>query len=152
MEEKKLNQILNTCGLSNEDSNQTPTRKKINFRFLKFQFVFCSVFAFVVTGYYFYLQYDKRQKENLSEEILRRFSITNLYENTNLYSASYVSNENIYQTDSLGFSVTGLIEIQSIGVYYPIINEFSYELLKIAPCKFLGPNPNEVRKLMYRWS
>lgn len=146
MEEKKLNQILASKESSNEYSSECSSYQKTKFNFFKFQFIFCITFAIIAAIYYFYSQYDKHQKETLSEEILNRFSITNLYENdeTN-YSSSRVSNENVYQTDSLGFSVIGLIEINAIGINYPIINEFSYALLKIAPCKFLGPNPNEVR-------
>lgn len=153
MEEKKLNQILSSNNTVNEkfeptSISKTPTPKKATFHFFKFQFIFFLMLAVLVTGYYFYLQYDKKQKEALSEEILQRFSITSLYENHEAdYSASRVNNENRYETDSLGFSVIGIIEIKAIGINYPIIHEFNDELLKIAPCKFLGPNPNEVGNL-----
>lgn len=140
-----MNQILASTEPIKDFSNNLPAKKKRNFNFLKFQFIFCSVFAFIITGYYFYSQYDKRKKESLSQEIINRFSITNLYENDESYLASRVSTENTYQTDTSTFTVIGLIEIKSIGIYYPIINEFDYELLKIAPCKFLGPNPNQIR-------
>ena len=51
----------------------------------------------------------------------------------------------VYQKEEIVGGVVGIIEIKIIGVHYPIINEFRYDLLKIAPCKFFGPNPNEVR-------
>ena len=93
-----------------------------------------------------YLQYDKNKHEALSYEILNRTNITSLYENTESnYSGTRVVNDHIYETDGTGFSIVGIIEIKIIGVHYPIINEFRYDLLKIAPCKFFGPNPNEVR-------
>ncbi|MBO5479457.1 MAG: hypothetical protein J6A04_07255 [Clostridia bacterium] len=139
-----MNQILSSKETIVEDSLSKTFGKKAKFNFFKFQFVFCLFFSILVSGYYFYLQYDKKQKEALSEKILDRFSITSLYENNESnYSSLRASSE--YQTDSFGFSVIGLIEIDTIGIYYPIINEFSYELLKIAPCKFFGPNPNEIR-------
>lgn len=142
MEEKNLNQILLPHDANKYDKKNTLPNRKINSRFFKFQFIFCSIFSLLVTAYFFYLQYDKKQNEALSKEIIDRLNITNLYKD---YSAVHTSTEKIYKTDSIGFSIIGLIEIKSIGVYYPIINEFSYELLKIAPCKFSGPNPNEVR-------
>lgn len=145
MEEKNLNQILS----SNENKNQPShplNNSKIHSCFFKFQFIFCLVGAIISCGYYGYLQYDKNKNEALSQEILHRTSITSLYENTeSSYSGTRVTNDNIYQTDSTGFSIIGIIEIKIIGLHYPIINEFRYDLLKIAPCKFLGPNPNEVR-------
>ena len=113
----------------------------------------CLIAVVVVSGYFTYLQFDKKQKEELSKQIVDRFSITNLYKNNESnYSASRQSIENTYQTNSLTFSVIGLIEIDTLGINYPIINEFSYDLLKIAPCKFLGPDPNQVRKYVYCWT
>ena len=47
------------------------------------------------------------------------------------------SNGNTYAT-------VGVITIPKINVNYPILSETSDALLKIAPCKFWGPNPNEV--------
>lgn len=141
-----MNQILSSKGTENTSIEKSLLRQKRKSNFFKFEFIFCTIFAVASTGYYGYLQYDKKQKETLSKEILDRISITSLYDNIepNYYS-SRLSTQNTYQTDSLGFSVIGLIEIKAIGINYPIINEFNYELLKIAPCKFFGPNPNQVR-------
>lgn len=139
-----MNQILS----SNENRNlpSLPSSHKNHSRFFKFQFVFCLIGAILSCGYYVYLQYDKNKHEALSYEILNRTNITNLYENTESnYSGTRVVNDHIYETDGTGFSIVGIIEIKIIGVHYPIINEFRYDLLKIAPCKFFGPNPNEVR-------
>lgn len=144
MEEKNLNQILS----SNENKNmpsELPIHKNLS-RFFKFQFVSCLVGAIICCGYYAYLQYDKNKNEALSQEILKRTSITRLYENAESnYSSVRVTNDNIYQADGAGFSIVGIIEIKILGIHYPIIHEFRYDLLKIAPCKFFGPNPNEVR-------
>lgn len=149
MEEKKLNQILSSNDNEKAVSHMQNHTNKTS-RFFKFQFTFCLVGAIVACSYYLYLQYDRNKKEALSKELLTRTSITNLYENNEFgYSSIRVSTENQYQTDSTNFSIVGIIEIKIIGIYYPIINEFRYDLLKIAPCKFLGPNPNEVRKSLH---
>ena len=143
-----MNQILSSNKNNKDFSVNTVIRKKSHFNFFKFQFIFCLVLCIFISAYYFYLQYDKKKNESLSEGILNNFSITSLYENyTTDYSTSLVQNSNSYQANSLAFSVVGLIEIKAIGINYPIINEFSYDLLKIAPCKFFGPNPNEVGNL-----
>lgn len=146
-----MNQILYAKENLNNNFNNTSFKKnKSLFMFFKVQFVLCIIVVLATSGYFVYLQFDKKQKEELSKQIVDKFSITNLYKNTESnYSASRQSIENTYQTNSLNFSVVGLIEIDTIGINYPIISEFSYDLLKIAPCKFLGPNPNQVRQYVY---
>ena len=148
-----MNQILSSNENNKYNCVNKSTKKRIHPNFFKFQFIFCLVLCILVSGYYFYLQYDKKKNESVSEEIINNFSITSLYENyTPDYSTSLVQNSKSYQANSLAFSVVGLIEIKAIGINYPIINEFTYDLLKIAPCKFFGPNPNEVRKPLYCWT
>lgn len=148
-----MNQILYSKENLDENFTHKPKHKRPFSMFFKIQFVLCIIAAFSATGYYAYLQFDKKQNEELSKQIVDRFSITNLYKiNESDYSASRQSIENAYQTNSLNFSVVGLIEIDALGINYPIINEFNYDLLKIAPCKFLGPNPNQVRKYVYCWT
>lgn len=148
-----MNQILYSKENLNKSFINKPKQKKSFSTFFKVQFVLCIIVVFAVSGYFTYLQFDKKQKEELSKQIVDRFSITNLYKNNeSTYSASRQSIENTYKTNSLTFSVIGLIEIDTLGINYPIINEFSYDLLKIAPCKFLGPDPNQVRKYVYCWT
>lgn len=148
-----MNQILSSNENNKYNCVNKNTRKKIHPNFFKFQFIFCLVLCILVSSYYFYLQYDKKKNESVSEEIIKNFSITSLYENyTPDYSTSLIQNSNSYQANSLAFSVVGLIEIKAIGINYPIINEFTYDLLKIAPCKFFGPDPNEIRKPLYCWT
>lgn len=141
-----MNQILSLKNSENIPNQETLLHKKRTFNFFKFEFIFCSIFALVSAAYYGYLQYDKKQKEALSKQILDHVSITSLYDNMDSnYDSLRLSTQNTYQTGSLGFSVIGIIEIKAIGIHYPIINEFNYELLKIAPCKFFGPLPNQIR-------
>lgn len=45
------------------------------------------------------------------------------------------------------FSIIGIIKIDKIKISYPILSTIDDELLKIAPCKFSGPNVNEVGNL-----
>ena len=51
---------------------------------------------------------------------------------------------NMYVTEGNNFTVIGLIEIKKININYPIISSYNNDLLKIAPCRFYGPMPNEV--------
>lgn len=42
------------------------------------------------------------------------------------------------------YHTVAIIDIPSIGVHYPILNTTTDELLKISPCYFWGPKPNQV--------
>lgn len=50
-------------------------------------------------------------------------------------------------SDGTIYYTIGVINIPSINVNYPILSTYTDELLKIAPCRFHGPNPNEVGNL-----
>lgn len=52
---------------------------------------------------------------------------------------------NTYKDDKGNtYATVGVINIPKINVNYPILSETSDALLKVSPCKFWGPNPNEV--------
>ena len=58
----------------------------------------------------------------------------------------YAETDNIQKTRTKSgteYYTIGVINIPKINVNYPILSETSDELLKIAPCKFWGPNPNQ---------
>ena len=62
---------------------------------------------------------------------------------------SEIENEVIERNTSVTSSgqeyyTVAIINIPSIGVNYPILNTTTDELLKISPCYFWGPKPNEV--------
>ena len=63
----------------------------------------------------------------------------------------YESNKENYTVVKLNNStkakVIGIIKINTIGIEYPILSETTNELLKIAPCKFFGSEPNKVGNL-----
>ena len=61
-------------------------------------------------------------------------------ENTETNSTFITANGKKYKT-------VGSINIPKIKVSYPILSETSVALLKIAPCKFWGPEPNEIGNL-----
>lgn len=45
------------------------------------------------------------------------------------------------------YKTVGSVNIPKINVNYPILAETTVELLKVSPCKFYGPEPNEVGNL-----
>ena len=59
-------------------------------------------------------------------------------------SAQTTQNQIVTTSDGESYSTVATVAIPSLNLNYPVLSETSDELLKIAPCKFWGPNPNEV--------
>ena len=70
--------------------------------------------------------------------------ITKIYNNSSEYNTSAL-NQEIFFYENNAFSVIGTIDIEKINVSYPILSDINKDILKISPCRFYGPMPNEVR-------
>ena len=148
----------------------TPEMKKKK-KVFKFEF-FLSVFLLcILTSYAIYAEYDRNKSEEVSQEILEGMEfhdgVETVEEVTVVVLNAIPEEENVSQTqmqqtqkeievpeeqksvakDGTVYYTIGVINIPSIKVNYPILSTYSDELLKIAPCKFHGPNPNEVGNL-----
>ena len=151
-----MNQILVT-----EKLYVTPELRKKK-KVYKTQFILSVILVLVLTGFYLYQEYDKYKNERLSKEILANVDIETQEDDTAMKNSDLLvvilddneegtTNENAafsseVQTTASGtkYSTIAIINIPKIGVNYPVLSEASDELLKIAPNKFWGPNPNEV--------
>ena len=143
-----MNQILESKS-SNSDSKKTNIvdieKKKISKPF-KIQFVICSAILFISLSFYLYHIHDLNKKENISKALIESFNIATLYSAENTYNTSRISiNENL--NNNSGIYVIGLLEIDSINLTYPILAEVTDYYLKISPCRFYGPMPNEIGNL-----
>lgn len=142
-----MNQILffknNNYKNNNLNINKSNNNKIV---FFKIQLFFCSVVSIIVLIYYIYTLYTNNKNENISKRLIDNFNITQIYANNN-YNTIKSSNINFYETENSTFTVIGLIEINSININYPILSSVSDALLKIAPCRFYGPMPNETGNL-----
>lgn len=137
-----MNQILGNNFKKIDFTNSTSIKKmKITFGISLFVIFLCIIF-------YFLLKYNSWQKEKKAKNLAEQFSIRNLYSYQNNYSAKKI-NTNLENIEPF---VIGLLKIDKINLMYPILSTSSEELLKISPCRFYGPMPNEIRKFMYCWS
>lgn len=134
-----MNQILYKCNFENNN----------NFKNNKTKFIIILVSAifliFIAIFIYFFTKYEMSQKEKLSKNLVSNFNIMTLYSDS---SDNYNAMQAITQSNKDPF-VIGLIQIDKINLSYPILSTTNDELLKISPCRFYGPMPNEPRKLMY---
>lgn len=162
MERKVLmNQILVSEKLY---VTQTMKRKK---KFFKFEF-FLSVFLVCsLSSYYIYAEYDRNKSEQVSHEILANMEIEKpeekLEEIVVILNSAFAEEQQVVDmteeeeetveipsvqvttaNDGTSYYTIGRINIPKINVDYPILSETTTELLKIAPCKFWGADPNQV--------
>ena len=154
-----MNQILIT-----EKLYVTPKLKKKK-KIYKYQFYISVILVVILSGYYIYQEYDKYRNEKLSQDILANVNIDDYQDDTVLSNEGDllvvmlsdnddIDPENIdtpafsteIQTTASGtkYSTIAIVNIPKINVNYPVLSQASDELLKIAPNKFWGPNPNEV--------
>ena len=149
----------------------TPDMKRKK-KVFKFEF-FLSVFLLcALSSYAIYAEYDRNKSEEVSKEILQEISfreptklvdeevivvrLNAIPEEEDVATTEVVQIEQqvnveeeqkLTARDGTSYYTIGVINIPSINVTYPILSTYTDELLKIAPCKFHGPNPNEVGNL-----
>ncbi len=139
-----MNQILFDKNINNNYvASKASTNKIYIFRIL---FFICLFLIILLITYYCYFWYILNQKEDLSYSLKDSFNIRQLYSNVS-YSYTTVRTLNDYVSSTSNFSVIGIVEIPKIDISYPILSSISDELLKIAPCRFYGPLPNEIGNL-----
>lgn len=129
-----MNQILYS---SFNNKTKSHTKKTKYFKLI----LYISLFLFISSISYFSIYlYNIKKQEKLASNLINSFNIDNLYSNNKNYTI-------VKLNDSLEANIIGIIKIDKLGIEYPIFSETTDELLKIAPCKFFGPNPNNIGNL-----
>lgn len=141
-----MNQILEGKKQDLNQSTQNYNKKNNKIKPFKVQLSICLIVLLISLSFYGYHMYDLNKKETISKNLMDRFNITTLYSDTDNYNSLQTSINN-NSSDKQNIYVIGLIEISSINLTYPILSEANEEFLKISPCRFYGPMPNEVGNL-----
>lgn len=162
-----MNQILVT-----EKVYVTPElkRKKKIYKILFIISVFCLI---CLTSVYVYAEYDRNKESDISSNILASMfsdkTVISEEENALIVKITQEIDEEIEEeqntddeeqaqttqqeslkytaSDGKEYSYIGRIVIPKINVDYPILETWSYDLLKVSICKFHGSSPNEVGNL-----
>lgn len=100
-------------------------------------FVFSTIVLLLFIFYYLLLYLRILKKAAISNNILEIYDIQKLYSSTTPVSLPGIILDNGDTADILG-----VIEIDKINLRYPILSKTTNDFLKIAPCKFYGPELN----------
>ena len=164
-----MNQILVT-----EKIYVTPELKRKK-KIYKALFIISIFLIIALASIYIYAEYDKSKEESISGDILsfldteKDNTTISSYENAlvvkisqevkNEMNSSEVENQQqsdlklatatstYTASDGKKYDSIGIIRIPKINLIYPILSETTYSLMKVAPCKFHGGNPNAVGNL-----
>lgn len=133
-----MNQIL-----GNSPKIDFSYQKKIVMKFKIIFWFFCFI-SIIFIILFLFSKYHSYKKEKLSKSLVKQFNISTLYNNSNFYESSKL---NFFGSSNNSPFVIGIIKIDKIELTYPILSESTDELLKISPCRFYGPMPNEIGNL-----
>ena len=142
-----MNQILvmnttkNINGIYDTEPDFSPLQKRpTNLKILLFRLLLLFSMIGIGIGIFFLVRYSvvKNKNETISNSLFNTFNISNLYANRQNYTPVKMSH-----TATNAFYIIGSIQISKLKLDYPIVSDMSDELLKISPCKFAGPAPNE---------
>lgn len=127
-----MNQII--CK-KNVELNSYSDKKSKSHIFLKWPFISLIILLSIAISYSMFLFNDIKQSEEFSKAIMDNLSISKIYGDTNEYEPKLL-NDNVYFYENSSFSVIGIINIEKLGITYPILSDINKKLLKIAPCRF----------------
>ena len=101
---------------------------------LKIQLFFSVIGVIAVITFFKNDNSNTVETENYSKSLLVNQKLTAIYQTEKLENSIIEENSNIFCT----------IEIPKIGIIYPVFNNFTEELLSLSPCRFSGPNIDEI--------
>lgn len=152
-----MNQILVTKKLY-----ITPELKRKK-KFYKFDFVLSIFLIIILIGFYCYAEFERNEEEAVSQGLLSKIEDTTTASKDTLVVVLDGTQEDISVPESVQeeqsvvetssgekYKTLATINISAIGVKYPVLQspeettESIEETIKVSPCKFWGPEPNEV--------
>ena len=144
-------------------------RKK---KMYKVQFFLSVLLVCLLFSYYIYAEFDRSKSEEVSKQILQGIDMSGnaveISTQTDTTVKEYdgiivvaieddeLDDEQIMQTGQapttieyttdtgISYSVESILNIPRLEINYPVISDWSEELLKISVNKYWGPKPNEV--------
>lgn len=129
-----MNQILYTGFKEDKQNSNEINKNSLGKKVFKIQFFLSSFVVLVVISIFSFSMFSLKKKEEISNQIINNYNISKLYSDYQSKNENYKAGSN---------NIFGIIEIPKINLYYPIFSSLDEELLKIAPCKFYGGNPDE---------
>ena len=136
-----MNQIIFP---ENNINNVTKYQKDINKRKRKYiaLFIFSCLAFTIFIVYYIFQTFVISRKNKITQKILSNYDVQKLYISS-ANSIKTIEMPHVISETGKIVDIIGIIEIPKLNIRYPILSETTDEFLKIAPCKFYGPEINE---------
>lgn len=99
--------------------------------------------SMILTSAYFFSQYEQEAEkagENAQQLLAALTEEIEQNQEQNLYDTAVQeqSTGQMLQTSLQGYDLVGIIRVPSVGVELPVLNNWSYNLLKLSPCRYSG--------------
>ena len=158
-----MNQILVTQKLY-----VTPELKRKK-KFYQIHFLLSVILIGILAIVYLYGAFERNKSEAVSKEVLSGINLDNTVVEDDVLVAyldktpnevtenqqqdqqsdqqpvdSSTKNQVITTADGDSYPTVATVIIPKLNLSYPVLSETTDKLLKISPCKFWGPDPNEV--------
>lgn len=127
-----MNQIICKKNVELNNYNDKKVRSLSPFKLLFFILV---ILILLIVSYAIFLNNDIKKSEEFSKAIMDDLSLSKIYGESSEYESELL-NSKVYFYENSSFSVIGIINIERLGITYPILSDINKNLLKIAPCRF----------------
>lgn len=137
-----MNQILNTDITQPNNTNSHSVDYKYNKKrkFFYVQLLLSIIAILIFSSFYLFYKISLNKQEKFSNSLMENYKIMKLYSNNSNIDTSFnnANSKDVYQDNF----IVGVIEIPLLHLSYPLLSEFSDELLKFSPCIFYGNMPD----------
>ena len=128
-------------------------KKKIIIRIIEFIIILSifSILIYVAIGVYNESQIRLKEEARSKVQIDRILQEKQVEENSAEIVEKPVEKVNIPKS-YLGFEVSSQLIIPKINLETYVLKDYTKDRMDVCPTKFWGPDPNEIRKLLYNRS
>lgn len=99
--------------------------------------------SMILTSAYFFSQYEQEAEiagENAQQLLAALTEEIEQNQEQNLYDTAVQeqSTGQMLQTSLQGYDLVGIIRVPGVGLELPVLDSWSYDLLKLSPCRYSG--------------
>lgn len=104
-----------------------------------------AVLLCVALGIFMLQRWEDKMAGQMSHSLLRQLNLNkpviDAQEDTQKPqqdSQDSISDTKMPEKEVLGYSLCGSLRIDSVGIHLPVLSDWNYDMLKIAPCRYQG--------------
>lgn len=108
-------------------------------------FAIGAVLLCVALGIFLLQRWEDKMAGQMSHSLLQQLQLNKPVidmgedtHNTQQEQQSSISDGKMPAKEILGYSLCGSLRIDSVGIHLPVLSDWDYDMLKVAPCRYQG--------------